>query len=50
MAQTSSINMEFNFEDHPHQRQNILTGDWILVSLSVRVYQLENPLRNVIAE
>jgi UDPglucose--hexose-1-phosphate uridylyltransferase len=24
--------MEFNFEEHPHQRLNILTGDWILVS------------------
>lgn len=24
--------MNFNFEDHPHKRLNILTGDWILVS------------------
>ncbi|TKB97779.1 UDP-glucose--hexose-1-phosphate uridylyltransferase [Pedobacter cryophilus] len=24
--------MNFNFEEHPHQRLNILTGDWILVS------------------
>ncbi|HTN21687.1 MAG TPA: UDP-glucose--hexose-1-phosphate uridylyltransferase [Pelobium sp.] len=24
--------MEFNFEEHPHKRLNILTGDWILVS------------------
>ena len=22
----------FNFEDHPHRRKNILTGDWVLVS------------------
>lgn len=31
-VQTLLINMQFSFEDHPHQRQNILTGDWILVS------------------
>lgn len=24
--------MEFSFEEHPHKRLNILTGDWILVS------------------
>ncbi|MFC5284996.1 hypothetical protein [Pedobacter alpinus] len=24
--------MSFNFEEHPHKRLNILTGDWILVS------------------
>jgi len=24
--------MSFNFEEHPHQRLNLLTGDWILVS------------------
>ena len=24
--------MEFNFEEHPHKRLNILTGEWILVS------------------
>ncbi|MDR6240556.1 UDP-glucose--hexose-1-phosphate uridylyltransferase [Aureibacter tunicatorum] len=23
---------EFNFEDHPHRRLNILTGEWVLVS------------------
>lgn len=24
--------MDFNFEEHPHKRLNILTGEWILVS------------------
>jgi UDPglucose--hexose-1-phosphate uridylyltransferase len=24
--------MSFNFEEHPHKRLNILTGEWILVS------------------
>lgn len=24
--------MDFNFEEHPHKRLNILTGDWIMVS------------------
>lgn len=24
--------MEFNFEEHPHKRLNVLTGEWVLVS------------------
>lgn len=24
--------MDFNFEEHPHKRLNILTGDWVMVS------------------
>jgi len=24
--------MEFNFEEHPHKRLNILTGEWVMVS------------------